>query len=209
MLGGLLVRQNYLEHDIGTNKAERLAERLRQINDDLTVQFHPEGAPPSGDSTLPTCDVLIDATVTNGIGVYLDHACQQTLGSPRPLLAQVATDLRTATLGLLTVTASGCPDGPRELDRRAGELVLADAHLERFYPFWQQPIEGDEVLPARGCSVPTFHGSAADVAATAASLVSLLGIHIGSTVSGTHLTALPHFAGTGPNHHFIPSKQIG
>jgi hypothetical protein len=62
----------------------------------------------------------------------------------------------------------------------------------------------DELVPTRGCSVPTFHGSAADMAAVAASLTSLLGSHVSATVpvSGTHLIALPH-SPVGPFHRFI------
>jgi hypothetical protein len=202
--GGLLVRQNYLETDIGGNKAHQLAERLQQISDSLTVQADSTPAPAAPD---PDSDLLIDATVTNSTGVYLDLLAREPGRTPRPPLARAATDLHTATLGLLAIAAHGCPDGPNAIDDQAGKLVLADGKLERFHPFWQEPAAGDEVLPARGCSVPTFHGSAADVAATAAVLASLLAAHISSGVSGTHLAALPHAPGSGPSHQFLPHRE--
>lgn len=204
--GGLLVRQNYIETDIGGNKADQLAHRLRQICDDLIVESHPAGFPTGRE--LPDCDLIIDATINNGAGVYLDQAAHRTRDTTRPMLAMAATDLRTATLGLLTVSAPGHPTGPAHIDQQAGPRVLADGTLERFHSLWQEPAEGDEMVPARGCSVPTFHGSAADVAAVAASLVSLLAQHLNTTVSGTHLAAVPHAPGTGPQHHFIPATEV-
>jgi hypothetical protein len=201
---GLLVRQNYLETDVGGNKAQRLAERLRQISDDLIVDIG--RAAPVGAAGLPDCDLLIDATVNTSVGLYLDLAARQAPDA-RPMLAQVATDVRTATLGLLNVSAAGYPTGPADLDERAGARVLADGSLERFHLLWQEPADGDEIIPARGCSVPTFHGSAADVAGVAASLASLLGPHLGSNVSGTHLVALPHAPGNGPHHQFLPAEK--
>lgn len=124
--GGLLVRQNYIETDIGGNKADRLAERLRQISDDLIVESGP--AVFSGGSGLPDCDLIIDATVNNSVGLYLDLAARQA-PSARPMLAQVATDVRTATLGLLTVSAPGHPTGPADIDQQIGPRVLADGSL--------------------------------------------------------------------------------
>jgi len=205
--GGLLVRQNYIETDVGANKAERLAERLRQISDDLAVENYALPAPSGLDRPLPQCDVLIDATVNTGVSAYLDLAAQQNNSKPRPVLAQVATDTRTATLGLLTVWAPNCSYSLEEVDRQAGMIVANDGHLERFHSLWQDPRAGDELVPEPGCSVPTYHGSAADLAAVAASLTSLLAPHLDAGVSGTHLVALPHAAGTGPCHHFVPASE--
>lgn len=205
--GGLLVRQNYIEADIGVNKAERLAQRLRQISDELAVESYPMSAPGGLDGPLPDCEVLIDATVNNAVGAYLDVAVRQDNGRPRPVLAQVATDIQTGTLGLLTVCSPDCPNGPDEVDRRAGITVTSDGRLERFHSMWQEPSAGEELLPAPGCSVPTYHGSAADLAGVASSLVSLLAAHIEAGVSGTHLIALPYAPGTGPGHHFVPAAD--
>lgn len=205
--GGLLVRQNYIETDIGANKAERLAQRLRQISDELAVEIHAVSAPGGLEGPLPDCDVLIDATVNNAVGAYLGLAARQNNGRTRPLLAQVATDIQTGTLGLLTVSAPDYPDGPDEVDRVAGITVTSDGRLERFHSMWQEPRTGDDLLPAPGCSVPTYHGSAADLAAVGASLISMLAMHVGSDVSGTHLVALPHAPGTGAGHHFVPAAR--
>jgi hypothetical protein len=123
--------------------------------------------------------------------------------SQHPLLAQVATDTRSGTLGILTVSAPGNADGPAVIDSRTGKKVLADPALELYQPLWQESLGGDELTPTRGCSVPTFHGSAADLAAVAACLLNLLALHLTAPASGTHLIALPHAPEPGPHHHFI------
>jgi hypothetical protein len=64
--GGLLVRQNYVEDDIGRSKADALAARLRAIRDDLTVTVA-EGALPDDPSDFVAADLIIDATVSNSI----------------------------------------------------------------------------------------------------------------------------------------------
>ena len=84
---------------------------------------------------------------------------------------------------------------------------MADSGLELYHQFWKETVEGDELIPTRGCSVPTFHGSAADLAAVAATLVNMIGLHLQQAkrpISGTHLVALPHSPG-GPRHQFIPA----
>jgi hypothetical protein len=204
--GGLLVRQNYTEPDLGHRKVDALAARLRAINDQLSVETFARPLPADTITPLPNCDAIIDATINLSLGVLLDsEATRHARPGVRPLIAQVATDIRTGTLGLLTVAAPDYTGGPAIIDQCTGDIVLADGHLERFHTFWQTPAAGDELIPARGCSTPTFHGSAADLAAVAATLVSLLGPHLKVTVSGTHLIALPHADGDGPTHHFVPA----
>lgn len=199
---GLLVRQNYTEDDVGVNKAEALASRLRGLKDGLTVDAEPGPVPAcSQDGLLPDCDVLIDATVSVAVGGFLDAATRKAVGC-RPLIAQVATDSRSGTLGILTVATPEHPVGPSTIDDEVGRVVVADGSLERFHVLWQEPSPGDEIIPARGCSIPTFHGSAADLASLAGVLVSLLAPHIGTPNSGTHLVALPHAVG-GPGHVFV------
>jgi hypothetical protein len=128
-------------------------------------------------------------------------ACAQEI--PHAVLAQVATDTRTGTLGILTVSSLGADDLGM-IDTRAGQAVLADPALEVYQTLWEDSLDGHELIPTRGCSIPTFHGSAADLAAVAACLVNLLALHLTDPVPGTHLIALPHaYGGSFPRHHFI------
>jgi hypothetical protein len=199
--GGLLVRQNFTELDIGNGKAAALRDRILAIRDDIEVDAYAGATPDDLAATFSTTDVVIDATISHAIGQFLDELAP--IGD-RPLYAQVATDVKTGTLGILTISPCGNPAGANEIDRRVGEKVTQDGNLEPFHTFWADVPAEDELIPTRGCSVPTFHGSAADMAAVAATLTSLLGNHLAATepVSGTHLIALPH-SPAGPSHTFV------
>jgi hypothetical protein len=202
--GGLLVRQNYTEADIGQTKADALATRLRAIRDDLTITIAEGNIP---DPTVALCaNVIIDATVSHSITTYLDTLASK---NSTAFIAQVATDAKTGTLGIVNICAPGAACTPSELDDQAGRSAMADSGLELYHQFWKETAEGDELVPTRGCSVPTFHDSAADLAAVAATLVNMIGLHLQQAeapVSGTHLIALPH-APDGPRHHFIPAAR--
>ncbi|MGW0490524.1 ThiF family adenylyltransferase [Streptomyces olivaceus] len=196
--GGLLVRQNYVEADVGASKAQALARRLRAVDDTVAVHVH-DGVLPDA-AALAGAEVIIDATVSIAMGHILDRLAAS--GGPHPVLAQVTTDTRTGTLGLLSVSAPTTAQGPSSIDTAAGKIVLADPALELYHRLWQDTPDGDELVPTRGCSVPTFHGASADLAAVAGTLTSLLGMHLITPGSGTHLIALPHAAGS-PHHHFL------
>ncbi|MEV5846174.1 ThiF family adenylyltransferase [Streptomyces sp. NPDC051985] len=199
--GGLLVRQNYTEADIGENKATALARRLRSLRDDLTVDICPPIPSPALLGAAKQADVIIDATVSITAGRFLDLLAR--LPGRTAVLAQMTTDTTTASHGILTVSAPGTGHGTSLIDHTTGLHVLADPALEPYHPLWTEPEPGDELRPTRGCSVPTFHGSAADLAGTTATLVTLLGMQLRNPVSGTHLCAQPH-TGTQPAQHFVP-----
>lgn len=201
--GGLLVRQNYVEDDIGRSKAEALAARLGNIRDDLTVTVA-EGALPDDLSDSVASDIIIDATVSNAITQCLNTLA--ALPERKALIAQVATDAKSGTLGILNFCAPNSQLKPSEIDQNVGRTIASNGELELYHGLWQETPDDHELIPTRGCSVPTFHGSAADLAAVAATLVSLLGNHLrqtSNTLSGTHLIALPH-ADSGPRHYFLP-----
>ena len=187
--GGLLVRQDYTELDIGEEKAAALARRLDSLRDDLEVHVLP------GNFTLgmpiPQCDLLIDATVDQTAAAALASAWPAAKHAP--LVASVATDRATATLGLLTLTRPGSGPDPETAYALAGKTVQDRGDLEPFGSFWRPPEKDEELNPAPGCSVPTFHGSAADLAVVAGALTRLIAGHLPAPdVAGTHLVAMPH-----------------
>lgn len=202
--GGLLVRQNYTETSIGETKARALATRLRSLRDDIVVHVA-DGAIPDDLVAVLGADIIIDATVSNAVTSVLDATAD--VAERRAVIVQVATDVASGTLGLVTI----CPPrsaSPSTIDNRAGQVVVADPDLELYHGLWQEPLAGDEIVPTRGCSVPTFHGSAADLAAVAGVATSLLGAHLAATtpIAGAHLIALPH-AASGPRHHFVSLSE--
>jgi hypothetical protein len=203
--GGLLVRQNYCEDDIGMTKVEALGRRLEAIRDDLTVVVETNPIPDLNESVF-SADLIVDATVSNSVAAVLDVMAGKS--ERRGLIAQVATDARSGTLGVANICASGSGLTPSVIDRRAGESVVARGDLELYHTLWATDPDSEETLiPTRGCSVPTFHGSAADLAGVAAALVNVIGSHLmdpeGTATSGTHLVALP-YAESEPAHLFVP-----
>ncbi|MFB8753080.1 ThiF family adenylyltransferase [Streptomyces parvulus] len=202
--GGLLVRQNYTEHHIGMTKATALASHLRAIRDDIRIDIATPPPDPALLTAVDQADLIIDATVSITAGRFLDLLAQQP--HRKAVLAQLATDSLTASLGILTIAAPGTHTPLSSIDHTAGGHVLNAPNLEAYHALWAEPSPDDELRPTRGCSTPTFHGSAADLMATTATLVTLLGIQMRHPVSGTHLCAQPH-TGTAPAHRFIPHSE--
>lgn len=204
--GGLLVRQNYLEEDIGRTKAEALTSRLKEIRDSLKVETLP-GLLISAEF-LEEFDLILDATISHSTTVYLDVLKGAEVNLPT--VAQIATDARTGTLGVMHVSSSSSSATLELIDEATGRVVMEDARLESFHELWQEVRPGAELIPTRGCSVPTFHGSAADLAAVASTLMNLIGRHMQvgrNDVSGTYLIALPH-AVSGPSYTFLPYENV-
>lgn len=68
---GLLVRQNYTEPDIGDNKAEALAARMRAISDRTEVRAVCCPLPGNLAEIATSADVIINATVSTAVGQIL------------------------------------------------------------------------------------------------------------------------------------------
>ncbi|MFJ9390062.1 ThiF family adenylyltransferase [Nocardioides sp. NPDC101246] len=197
--GGLLVRQNYVEVDVGDAKADGLAQRLRAISDDVEVEVRPSMLPEDWRDAA-SADLVVDATISHAISQFVETLA--TDEDRKATIAQVATDARTGTLGLAIIAAPGDPTSIHAIDNAAGAQTRVDADLEAYRIFWTDPGSGDELTPTRGCSAPTFHGSAADMAGVAGTLLSVIGLSMQAKFSGTHLTALPH-SGVNPAHRFV------
>jgi len=199
---GHLVRQNYTELDVGEFKVSQLATRLNTISDTTEVVVEsPFALDVVYQESIPECDLIIDATVNETVAFRLDQVAAGA--SDRPLLAQVATDAGSGTLGLVVVAGNEVVGGPHTVDQAMAEQVLADGRLEPYRIFWSPTSRGEELNPSPGCSVPTYHGSAADLAATAGSIVGLLGQQLTAPASGVHLFAAAH-SGTQPSYRFEP-----
>lgn len=199
--GGLLVRQDYVETDIGRDKAESLAQRLQAISDEVVVEVKTGMLPQYWEDAAISADLVVDATISNAVAHFVEALTKKP--DRRATIARVATDARTGTLGLAIVAA---PDGTtsiHKVDHAAGDQVTGATKLEAYRTFWTSPGSEDEVTPTRGCSTPTFHGSSADMAGVAGTLLSVIGLSMQACITGTHLIALPHSSVT-PAHWFIP-----
>jgi len=204
--GGHLVRQNYIEDDVGAPKVEALARRLQAIADGVDVNVGGLSALDAlADNALPQCDIVIDATISEAVAYRLDSAARDNAGGP--LLCQVATDQGSATRGLIVVATGESMGGPASIEADLADLVLDNATFEPFHTFWTPPVAGSELTPAPGCSTPTYHGAAADLAALAGSIVSVLGQLISSPVAGIVLLGSAH-ANVHPPYTFIKHAPL-
>lgn len=186
---GLLVRQNYTEEDVGRPKAEALSDRLNSLSDTCKVTGTAGHAQAGLDEDAKNCDFIFDTTVNTAVNAALDDAQSQgTLPVP---VVQAATDNQTATLGIVTVTASTPAVTTFELDQALRRQTASDPSLAPFRTFWDHGAH-PPLTPAPGCSVPTFHGSGADAMGIAASAISLAALALSRQVAGGYLLALPY-----------------
>jgi len=186
---GLLVRQNYTEEDVGRPKAAALAERLARLSDTCEIEGIKGNAKFGLRSDVESCDFIFDTTVNTAVNAALDDAQKQgTLHVP---VVQIATDNQTATLGIVTVTSGSASTTTSELDQGLHERTAGNAALIPFLTFWDHDAH-PPLTTAPGCSVPTFHGSAADAMGIAASAVSVAATALSRQIAGAYLLSLPH-----------------
>lgn len=192
--GGLLVRQNFTESNLGESKELALRQRLLSIGDDVVVDLVGE----IDDDMPDRIDLIIDATVS--------VAMAQKISTQAAAIttAQVAVDPATGSYGLVLVSAGADAVSIGDVDSAAGAVVACTYEYEAYSHFWSTS-DADMLVPTRGCSVPTFHGSAADLAAVAGVMASILGSQVVEPQSGAHLFCLPHTAAvSAPSSVFIP-----
>lgn len=201
--GGLLVRQNLRDVDIGRSKDEALAERLHEVAPETAVVAGAEAWNDLSEVLAGQNAVVIDATVSLAFGRRLD--AMLAAEGRRAMAVRVSTDVATGSMGMVTISAGASAPSLGRLDADAGAQVRLRGELEPYLTFWE-PREGDELVPARGCSIPTFHGSAADLAAVAAEMLNLIAAHHSAQASGTRLFALPH-SGIEPTMVFLRHSE--
>ena len=186
---GLLVRQNYAEDDVGRPKAEALADRLRRLSDTCEVAGIAGYAQTGLLEDAASCDVIIDTSVNTSVNAAVDEAQrEETLRVP---VVQASTDNQTATLGIITVTDGTLATTTSELDQALCRQAASDPSLTPFRTFWDHDAH-PPLTPARGCSVPTFHGSGADAMGIAASAISVAAIALSRRIAGGYLLSQPH-----------------
>ncbi|WP_299050171.1 ThiF family adenylyltransferase [uncultured Nocardioides sp.] len=203
--GGLLVRQDYVEDDIGTAKVLALCDRLKATSDTVLVDAHGRLGTSELSQIALTADLIIDATISLKVSKQLDIIT--TNPQRKAFIAQVATDARSGTLGYATINPPGNTTSMTDMDHHLRDQVRADGALERYRYFWEEPAPGDEFVPTRGCSAPTFHGSAADLAALGGGLLTFIAKHLTIADRGAHLMALPHSDVT-PGHRYVPYRPV-
>ena len=199
---GLIVRQPYGEEDIARPKAEALAQRLRQVyGPEVRIESSTadvvgaDGIKPD----LNDIDLLIDATASRGVAAAIDRYAAAHPSSP-PMVS-VVTDARCDLTAMFASPGGGA--GPGFSGKSALHRLNRSADGGRFVDaFWGSPSIEDLVQPEPGCSAPTFHGSAADAASAASTLVNQIARYFENP--DTHcaeFTALQHARPLGGRVH--------
>jgi integrative and conjugative element protein (TIGR02256 family) len=171
---GILVRQPYIDSDIGQAKAEALAVRLNTITRKPKVEGLVRSAVSFVLDELDPVDfgLIVDATADSGTRAAIERAHRTNPDWP-PVLTMIVG--HQADLGLVTVSRSAATGTGHDVLRRVAlrarrtgmpewQGVVAD--------FFPDPPRTDVFFPEPGCSAPTFVGSAADVTALAASMLT-------------------------------------
>ncbi len=171
---GILVRQPYLDAEVGLAKAEVLAERLRRIRPDVTITAKVADAIDTvlrDGASAPEVDLVVDATANVTVATKLER--DRWPDRHRwPPVASVGIGHK-AERGVATLSLPGATGAGVDILRRLGLAARADLGgrladvVDDLFP---QPPRTDLFHPEPGCSEPTFIGSASQVAALASQL---------------------------------------
>jgi len=171
---GVLVRQNFYDHDIGVNKAVALADRLNKISASTIVVANAataERALLHAHAPPPDFDLVIDATADNALSGLLELRRAASRDTWPPVVSVMIG--HDAKRGLVTVAKPGATGAQRHILRSVAlaartepNLGLADVADDFFPCDPRRPT----FQPEPGCSSPTFTGSAAELAALAGHL---------------------------------------
>lgn len=168
---GLLVRQNFVQDDIGMNKAKALAPRLQAVaRPGAAIRpFESEAhAFVMGDrERFAGYDVVIDCTASNITQMLLERDWRE-FQRRTPAFVSMITDAHAAH-GLCVVLPPGSEAGPWDaFVRLKHSLCSRGDRREIVDAFYGAASLRGLFQPEPGCSDPTFIGSAADVACIAA-----------------------------------------
>lgn len=175
---GILVRQPYMDADIGRPKALVLAERLRRCRPGTRVagstrnaigvasQLHSDGDEPF--------DLIIDTTADAGVRSALERRRTTTaIAWPAQLTLVVGHQARR---GIVAVSRAGVAGGGYDVLRRLGITVRGGSHAGQLADvaadLYPRTPRSNAFLPEPGCSAPTFTGSHTEATALAAGLFS-------------------------------------
>lgn len=201
---GVLVRQPYVDGDIGRPKAEALAERLGKIRDDCKVEAvagdvvrRPLGEGQFGEHV----DFVIDATASNIVLAKMEEVWCHCPDS-RTTVVSVAID-RNAERMMVALATSKHTGGPLDVVRRMKLTACRSGRLRAYVDAFFPDPPPRPFQPEPGCSDATFVGSGADAALLSAAAVNaiseMLQNNSGASAHGCFL-ASAGASGGGPAH---------
>ena len=196
---GVLVRQPFVDADIGRNKATVLAERLLSIRPrDLEVTVRPRDVLRSvlqRENWHDGADVVVDATASIAVAAKLERARRL-----HPQVTQIVSVIvgHTAQHALAAIAPDGYSGATRDVYRQIKLACGRRPRLAGFLnEFWPDEPRTDLFQPEPGCSDPTFTGSGAEVAALASQMLVRIARDL-ERDDAQH--AVGHVLALGPSH---------
>lgn len=173
VMPGILVRQNFVEADVNTPKAEALKTRLDAIATSVDITAHridlitqTLNQPDWTDGV----DIVIDATASLHVRAKLEVIIKR-----HPTSVPVAAMMISggARHGVVVLSPVGYGAGPFDVLRRTGLAAMNRDWLSSWVrAFWTSETDEPTRQPEPGCSDPTFVGSHADVAGLSARMLN-------------------------------------
>lgn len=166
---GILVRQQFRNHQVGYSKQSALSVQLRAINPkaDIDHEFAnlTKGWPEA--LNISDFDLVIDATASRRVATALQLDLTKHDDVPPMLRCAISAN---ASKGIATLNMPGSAFGPADLLRHTKVAAMTDTALADFAEaFWPTDQHEPGFQPEPGCSEPTFVGSSADTAFFASS----------------------------------------
>lgn len=170
---GVLVRQRYVDSDIGSPKASALQAHLQAIGLECVVTADQRNLADRALSrfNFEDWDLVIDATASASV----THRIEEELKAQRLPIPMLSMSVSAAAEnGSVLVKMPQYSGGPHEITRLAKlEAFAKDAGDSLVKAFWPERETLKVFQPEPGCSAPTFIGSAADIDHHAAGLLNL------------------------------------
>lgn len=174
---GILVRQPYIDDDVGKPKVEALKNHLLAIKPELEI-FHYTSNLETELSTgifdwTDGSDLVIDATASELVRRRLEIIWNSGQTHRVPIAAlMLDQSAKRLIIGVVGAEFSG---GTWDVFRQAKLKMLSDQNLVVFADsFFPLEVKQKPFQPEPGCSEPTFIGSAADSAGLAAIGLNLI-----------------------------------
>jgi len=172
---GILVRQNFIDEDIGEFKADALSQRLKQIQPALSTSISTSDIG-ANLKELPelteanNVDVIIDTTASSLLSVRFEYYLKS-----HPLSCPMMSAItgQSASSAIITIKPQNYRGGQYEIHRRA---KISAGHSPELKPyldeFWPDDDKFINFQPEPGCSDPTFIGSGADMMQLCGSIIN-------------------------------------
>lgn len=194
---GVLVRQPFIDDDLGRAKAVVLTDRLERIFPDAAVGYQVRNVltdPLERADWHDGANVLIDATASTTVRAKLERVRRR---HPQAVTIITALVGHTAEHGLATIAGPTYTGAAADALRATKLACVRSPRLVGFLEeFWPDPPRAEHFQPEPGCSSPTFRGSGAEATALAGVLLTAVASELAEAAAGSptavaHLVALP------------------